>query len=622
MRCAAATARAFAARAVVVLTAAAALLVASPSRAQAHAFLTHSSPADGSVLSTAPRTLRLAFSESVVLEATRIDITDGSGRHVTPAALRLERAGAGEADTEQPSQLVADLPALARGAYRVSWQTLSSDDLHTTSGLLVFGVDAPVQASPFVEPRPRAEEVALRWLLFGCLAAALGGLGTATLYRRRTDDETGARRCDRVAVVGAGAGSLTAVALLLNQLAVSDTAMGALFSGSYRVRWSVREAGFVLLLAAALSTPGRASRARAAAGRARGLLAVGGAAAAGVGSALLGHSGSGSRLGPTHWLADAVHLAAAATWSGLLLLAVLVVVPQARRGGAATARAVLRGFAVPAAACVGIVVVTGLYLASGLVVSVDAAVLTGYGRTLLLKVALFGLAGLLALVNVRALHGRGHPSVPARTVIAEGVLAVTVLGLAAALTSGQPAREPRFLAQPKPATVPIADGVVADLQESLALRPNRPGDNHALIDVLDTRRPAPAPITKVLVEVAGRTVTAQRVSDGRWSAAVTLDRAGSTPVRVRVQRPGLAEAVHTYDWTVGAAASSRAAATVSDAPIAGVLKAVATLLAVAVLTGWAGFGWVRRRRAVTLVPVDTARSGPARQETPDLVSTR
>ncbi|HKC26502.1 MAG TPA: copper resistance CopC family protein, partial [Jatrophihabitans sp.] len=116
--------------------------------AQAHAYLARSNPADGATLTSAPRQLRLAFSESVVLTATRVDVIGDGGHHYTPTSLRLI---AGES-TEDPAQVVAAIPALPRGAYRVSWQTLSADDLHTTRGVFTFGVRQAVQASPFVEP--------------------------------------------------------------------------------------------------------------------------------------------------------------------------------------------------------------------------------------------------------------------------------------------------------------------------------------------------------------------------------------------------------------------------------------------------------------------------------------
>jgi copper transport protein len=315
----------------------------------------------------------------------------------------------------------------------------------------------------------------------------------------------------------------------------------------------------------------------------------------------LGHSGSDASAGPTRWLADAAHLAAAATWSGALVLIVIVSVPQLRAGSAsgAAGRAVLRGFGIPAATCVSIMVVTGIYLASKVVGSVDAALFTIYGRTLVLKLAVVCVAGLLALINTMALHRRGARPTPRTTVFAEGVLAVAILALAAVLTSGQPAREPQFVATGSPATVPFVDATVVDLQESLAVRPNHPGRNVVVVDVLDTRRPAPAPVRRVLLNtvdaggVAAAPIAAVRLADGRWSAAMTLESSGRTYVRITVQRAGLADVRHDFAWNVGGGASPTRSTVVSTAPLAVPLRTLALLVALLLALAWGGF-WCRR----------------------------
>ncbi|MGW5669907.1 copper resistance CopC family protein [Micromonospora sp. NPDC003776] len=105
------------------------------------------------MLDRAPETLTLAFTEHVELAAARISLVDGDGRHwaVTGLALRdPEGAPATEDDdSEEPVTLVAGLPALPPNTYHVAWRTLSSDDLHTTSGTLVFGVGRQVTACGF-----------------------------------------------------------------------------------------------------------------------------------------------------------------------------------------------------------------------------------------------------------------------------------------------------------------------------------------------------------------------------------------------------------------------------------------------------------------------------------------
>jgi copper transport protein len=307
--------------------------------------------------------------------------------------------------------------------------------------------------------------------------------------------------------------------------------------------------------------------------------------AAGLGSALLGHAGAGSGA-TTRVLVDATHLIAAATWSGAVLVFAAAGWRSRRAGAPPTVamRSALRAFAAPAVACVALLTVTGVYLASTVVGSVDAALLTFYGRVLLVKLGLFLAITLLALTNHRRVRRAGAP---VRLVLrAEAGFAVAVLAMAALLASGQPAREPQFVRPPTATTVPVVSGSVADLQQSLALRPNLPGRNIILVDVSDTRRPAPAPIAAVLVTVRGsdgRTVgplPARRSAEGSWSASAEIAVSGRAVVRVSVRRPGLAQADRDYLWTVGSRTGSLRPATVSNAPIADWLRELSLGLAI------------------------------------------
>jgi copper transport protein len=585
-------------RAIALAAAIVALLMVLPvAPASAHAFLSDSNPADGAVLTTAPDALRLAFSESVVISATHIDVVDSDGKHYPVSNVHL--VGGDSGSTEDPVQVVATLPTLPHSAYRVSWQTLSSDDLHRTSGLLVFGIGRPVTAAGQREPAPRLDESSLRWLLFLSLSFSLGGLLTVRLLRRSGVDGAAARRCARLSAFGAASGALCAVALLVDQYAASGSSVVDLMRGSYGARWLVREIGFVLLIGTALMAN------RTSVPKVLRIAATGvGAACACVGSALLGHSGTA--FASTRVAADGAHLAAAATWAGSLMVLVAVGFPLWRKGEVSSddVRAVLRRFGVYAAACVSIIVVTGVYLASDVVGSIDAALLTTYGRTLLIKVAVVAAVGGLGLVNHRRLRSRRPTGVPVRTVVAEALAAALVLGLAALLTSGQPAREPQFVASPRPATVPVLAAAVDDLQQALAIRPNRPGRNVVTVSVFDTRRPAPAPIRRVLVSMIGldgrRTgpLAAERLADGRWSVAGDVTAPGRLGVEVTVLRAGLPEATHVYRWTVGGARSVTRPATVSTAPIGDRLRLLAILLTAMLALGWTAF-LIRSRRAVS-----------------------
>lgn len=563
--------------------------------AQAHAFLAASNPADGQVLAAGPGQLRLDFSESVVLGATRIDIVDGTGRHIEATGLRLVRHG-DVGDTELPVEVVADLPTLAHSSYRVSWETLSSDDLHPTSGVLVFGVGQPVTAGGLVEPSPSLIEAGLRWLILLGLSLSLGGALAIRLLRRAGGAEAGRaiHRAQRLSARGAILGSGAALVLLVSQLVVGGAGATLLWS-SYGVRWGLREAGLLLLVSSATAWA-RTLRTM----TSRLLLAVGAALACG-GTALLGHSGAGAAPNITRVIASATHVGAAATWAGCVAVLSVILVLNARGAapGRDLRRTVLNGFGPPAAACVCVMVVTGLYLSSKVIGSVDAALFTVYGRTLIAKVVLAGLAGCLALVSTLRLHRRGDRVTPRRTVMAEAVAALGVLALAGVLTSGQPAMEPQLVQAATPPST-VVDGAVADLQETVSISPNRPGQSVVLIDVFDTRRPSPGPVREVLVSVPGTSVRgepqrAEKLSNGRWSLATELVDPGPVRVQILVRRGGLPDATRSFAWTIGGAQVTRAAV-VSTAPVEGVLKAASAVLLCLVLTVWALVPLLRRRR--------------------------
>jgi len=251
-------------------------------------------------------------------------------------------------------------------------------------------------------------------------------------------------------------------------------------------------------------------------------------------------------------------------------------------------------------------VVTGVYLSSKVIGSVDAALFTVYGRTLLLKLVLAGVAGSLALVNTLRLHRHAErAATPRRTVMAEAGAAIGLLALAAVLTSGQPAMEPQLVqATSSPSTV--VDGAVADLQESVSISPNRPGASVILIDVFDTRRPSPGPVRDVIISLqgapgSGEPRSAEHLSNGRWSLATQLIDPGTIQVKVLVRRGGLPDAVRSFTWTIGGVQEQTRAAVVSTAPIGGTLEKVAAVLLFLMLAGWVLVPWLlvpwqRRRR--------------------------
>jgi copper transport protein len=643
---------------VVGLTAAGLLLaVVQAPQARAHAQLDHSVPADGVSLTSSPRELTLAMSEAVELDATRIFLTDGQGRpvpvgspRVVPGVDGADAVGqvpAAEVD-EPPMTLAVDLPALPADLYRVSWTTLSSDDLHGTSGVLVFGVRHAVPAAAAspgpADPPPSGIEIVLRWLGLLSISLAAGAAVLLLLLRRTvrgspqaangvppSGADAWAGRLRNCVIAGTAAAALAGPGLLVAQATQARVAGGPvraavhLLDGWYGVRWGTGEAAVLLALWLAVRPgPGRRD---ASAGRMPAAVLV---LAAGwsLATALLGHAGAGAARAPIRLALEAAHVGAAVIWIGTVLGGVVT----AARTPPALRREVLRRFGVIAAACLGILVATGVVLAGRGVASVDAALGSTYGRLLLIKLVLVavacGLAGVTAVtlhpglpparLGHRLGHGLAHGlgSRPdgrsggrrlGSALGAEALAGVGVLLAAASMASSQPAVGRAWA--PPAAVQPMVSGTAGDLVESLQISPNRPGRNFVTVDVFNSRRPAPAPIAAVQVALTGPSgnrdlAAATPQGEGRWVAATDLLVApGTWSIDVLVSRPGYPTSAGHYRWVVADPANRAGPRVVSAAALRpwtdrlGI--AAGTLL---VLAGAAGALQARGRRRVTSAP--------------------
>ena len=573
-------------RAAAVVMLAAITVVIGARSADAHAYLDHSNPADGGTVAQAPRTLRLAFSEHVVLSASTLQLVDGEDRPIPLSGLRLVTDD--PEDTEEPAQIVADLPRLPTGAYRLTWSTLSSDDLHRTSGVLAFGVRTAVSGGGIEEASPDRVETAAGAVLLGGMALLLGApLALRTL---RAAPPSGRRRVRRVAVLGGCAALGAAVVGPAREVFAGDAVV--LFAGGYAARWATRTVGLALLVHG-VRTGGRRP------------VLLAGAVLAATGQALLGHAVAQSGADPLRLPLTAVHLLAALGWTGAVAGIAIGLGRSWRRLPVPELRSDLRRFAVPAGSGLAIAVATGFWLASDVVVSADAALLTWYGRTLLVKLALVGALSGLALVNHRRLRDRRDLDLPRRSIRAETAMVGGLLGLTALLLAGQPATEPQLAdVGSAPTSGPVARRV-ADLEETLSLRPNRAGPSTVLVDVFDRRRPALAPISAVTVRIGTVDLgIARPLRDGHWSAQVPEVRGGPTHVTVTVARPGTEPVTTTYPWVVGPSTPAPGAV-ISRTPLTRPLRLFSAILATcAVGTGLVLLRRRRRRAELLALPLD------------------
>lgn len=106
-------------------------LTALPAAASAHAFLDHAVPAVGSTVATAPRQVRLFFTQELEPAFSGVTLADGSGRAVA--------TGPAVFDPQDKAEMVLNLPPLPAGKYKVTWHALSVDT-HRTEGSFSFDV--------------------------------------------------------------------------------------------------------------------------------------------------------------------------------------------------------------------------------------------------------------------------------------------------------------------------------------------------------------------------------------------------------------------------------------------------------------------------------------------------
>jgi copper transport protein len=335
---------------------------------------------------------------------------------------------------------------LATGEYSVEWRTAGADG-HAVRGRYTFSVewvpqdtteatpadslqagpDSGAMARPDTTPPDSLTMIGgagpgegvtpsgrfgvgslARSLLYLLMAGALGGavFRFAVLRRVARTPEFGS------AVEGAGrrltalvwlvaAGGLVALPVLLGLQSIQVFGEGGLAIGSlYRVvtspwgqAWGLEGLG-VLALLLGLSLAHRGMR-----GGGWTLAGLAGLAVM-LGSVLAGHARA---QGPTTVVIFTLHGAAAAIWAGGLASLVLAALPQARKSPEALPRFV-NAFSPLALTAVAIMFATGLAGAWINLGGIGALFTTGYGRMLLLKLALVAGAAALGYHNWRTVR--------------------------------------------------------------------------------------------------------------------------------------------------------------------------------------------------------------------------
>ncbi|HEY6428285.1 MAG TPA: copper resistance protein CopC, partial [Acidimicrobiales bacterium] len=398
------------------LAAAIVVLLAIP--ASAHAVLLQTTPAQGAVLTTPPRSVSLRYDEQVTYNPGAVRVYNERGSRVDTGSI------------SKPSPDVVQVglpPRLPDGAYVVTWRVISADT-HPVEGAFTFQVGLLANATApnvtglaqnLLHNQKGAQIVGVtygvvRGVLYAGIALLIGSMAFAGFLWGA------ARRLRRTArLLWAGwilTFAMTIFAVLLQGI------YGAALSFSALFRWSLISGvlqtsfGHMCLLRLGLLL--------AAIPLLRLLLrdpedaplpswwrpvTVVGAATVALTFALSGHAHTGTL--PTLGVpADVIHILAMSVWIGGLAVLAYAVFPGR---GVEELRVVAPRFSRTAVACVGALVVTGSFQAWRQVGSLHALRTTNYGHTLLVKLVLVLVLVILGAMSrqiVGYLFGRREPA--------------------------------------------------------------------------------------------------------------------------------------------------------------------------------------------------------------------
>lgn len=514
----------------VALAAACGVVLTGGGTAFAHASLVSSSPAANSVLETGPDAIVLDFDEAIESDLASIVLYDGDSR---PLDVGAPVAGADDTIVSVAA------PDLADGLYAVVWRVTSSDG-HVVDGAFSFQVGTAVEGDgqalvDSVRGGVRAASEVRWWYgvaRFLSLVGVLVLVGGGWWLLQPALDLAGRRAARRIAAVATGSfvvGSAAAVGLFGAE--VSAGTLSDAFSPSVWRDVADTRTGTMLLvrlaMAAVLAVLVCTLRLRRAgwwrgAAFAAGLLAL----------YTFPASGHPNSLHPAAlWIAiDLLHLAAIAVWlGGLLALLVAGNATLAEPDGERFAARFSRTAAISVPIIVATGVAQGLRLADGL----DDLTATDWGRLLLTKVTV--VAALLAVAGVSRwlLRHDGAASLR-RTVIAEAVLGVVVLGMAAGMVALPPQRP----VEARPFATQLASGGLIGI---ITLGPGSVGSNEVHL----TMTPPGGSITPVVgvtarvrleaADIPDSPVTLVREGPNHYSGTITFPRGGDWTLEIIVQ---------------------------------------------------------------------------------------
>jgi copper transport protein len=409
-------------------------VLATPGKAFAHATLRNPSPDYRQRLSVGPAAVVLRFDQAVTAFPNSIVVRSAQGR-----VLSDDSVGGAEERV-----VLAPVRSLPRGAYTVRWHVLASDG-HPVSGVYTFGVRtaAPPPTEAFGASGPTRTEDFVRWAYFLSLALVVGGLGFALFVLRGMPTALAGRLYKLIGLGVVATLEVGILAFILRAEGALQLPLGTLLYADLTpiaagtklgAAFMAMTMGFVLVSVfvyfawlldrAVLLWPAF-------------VLALGFSS----GLSLSGHQAADRGSSWATEAADWIHLSAALLWVGGLLMLAVCVWPLARE----LRRDAFLRFSRLATLLIAALLGAGIYLSFIRLPALSDLWTEGYGRVLLLKIALVSIALLWGafhhFVARPALVSDGSSAWPARlgrTLVGEASVAMAILLLAAMLVDARP----------------------------------------------------------------------------------------------------------------------------------------------------------------------------------------
>ena len=528
------------------------LLLLTPSSVSAHAVPRATSPGANAVVQQAPQEIAIRFSERVEARASSLQVFDAQGMRIDD--------GTAAVPPDDPWLYRVVLPSLGTGVYTVSWRVMSADDGHVTAGAYVFVVGGTA-----IPQSPAAGQVIAVTGWLDVLARWMG------MFRGSGVD----RHVDRGIGVLAETTTPCPIAHVCAAMACYPVSRSwslpirevesPFCRGERRVRLGMlmsstigqitaAKFGVTVLLVGALLGYWRSSRRRTWMWGLALLLMV----LLLMSDALVSHAAATIAWKSLAIGAELVHLLGVILWvGGLGYFATLFWWSTFREASLGSKLAwAIPAFSLLAVGSVGLLTISGLYLAQLYLDSLDQLLATSYGRVLLIKLAVVALMMVLGGYHQFIVHPRIVASLDQagyspdrssqqfrKTLRIEALLGLSALPLAALLGTTSPPSHPpphidKTLQQVR---------VVDDAQLSVEVWPLRPGSNAIRVTVTGRDGQTLADATAVVLqlqaaasEAAPLGFTLDRESpgvfvkkdmvlgiEGKWKGQVTVQRHGA-----------------------------------------------------------------------------------------------